>query len=204
MRARLSCVLPSSLPSSWAPHRLTGACLHAQITQVVKGYQSDGGLSNLLNSLSIPYPTTAVHIGRRVHGLPELIEQHNEAVEQLEHVLTSYFEKGAKSRPTIRVGANGKKRSCAAGGERVDAIDYLTGRIKRLEDRVEQARQTLGDRKPENYGFASFESVPYAHMVARTLDGKRKHKAHFELAPQPHDILWKVRCAHLRLHAELM
>lgn len=51
----------------------------------------------------------------------------------------------------------------------------------------------IDEKKAENYGFASFESVPYAHLVARKLAGKRKMGAHFELAPVPKDIIWEVR-----------
>lgn len=46
------------------------------------------------------------------------------------------------------------------------------------------ARQQIHEKKPENYGFASFESVPFAHIVAKTLHGKRRLGSHFELAPQ--------------------
>lgn len=34
--------------------------------------------------------------------------------------------------------------------------DYLTEKIKRLEERVELARHQIHERKAENYGFASF------------------------------------------------
>lgn len=44
-------------------------------------------------------------------------------------------------------------------------------------------RAQIHERKAENYGFASFESVPYAHIVAKTLHGKKKQGAHFDLAP---------------------
>jgi len=37
----------------------------------------------------------------------------------------------------------------------------------------------------------SQESVPYAHIVAKTLLGKRRHNAQFELAPQPSDLIWQ-------------
>ena len=43
------------------------------ITGIHKANQSDLGLQQLLQNLRVPYPTTAVHIGRRVGELPELI-----------------------------------------------------------------------------------------------------------------------------------
>lgn len=76
------------------------------------------------------------------------------------------------------------------GGKKVDAIDYLTTKIQRFEERVEVTRQQIGEKKPENYGFCSFESVPFAHIVAKKLAGKKKRGAHFELAPMPQDLIW--------------
>ncbi|GAA6005269.1 uncharacterized protein JCM10292_005362 [Rhodotorula paludigena] len=159
------------------------------VTHVAKKYQTDAGLAGLLASLNIPYPTTAVHIGRRVGALPALIKKHNETVKELEEVLTTYLrhpDHVPTSRPTKRIGGK-----FGLGGQTVDSIDYLTEKIKRLEERIEAARAQIHERKPENYGFASFESVPYAHIVAKTLLGKRRHNAYFELAPQPSDLIWE-------------
>lgn len=159
--------------------------LHARsllITSVSKRAQTDQGLSALLSSLNIPYPTTAVHIGRRVGALPGLIEKHNDAVKELEEVLTTYF-KNPDNLPTNRP----KKKLggwMGMGGQSVDAVDYLTEKIKGLDSKIEIARQQIHEKKPENYGFASFESVPFAHIVAKTLHGKRRLGSHFELAPQ--------------------
>lgn len=112
--------------------------LHARsllITQVGKKFQTDAGLNALLQSLNIPYPTSAVHIGRRVGVLPALIKKHNETVKELEEVLTSYLknpEKIPAKRPMKKLGG-----WMGMGGQRVDAIDYLTQKIKTLEERVE-------------------------------------------------------------------
>lgn len=107
------------------------------------------------------------------------------------------------------------------GGKKVDAVDYLTEKIKNLDNRIEVstilcpcvsrtliltvylwsiqiARQQIHEKKPENYGFASFESVPYAHIVAKTLHGKRRLGSHFELAPQVSFICDIIPAAFLR------
>ncbi|GAA5905515.1 hypothetical protein JCM6882_004773 [Rhodosporidiobolus microsporus] len=175
----------------WFRSRAYQESLHARslmVTQVHKKYQTDAGLAQLLQSLNIPYPTSAVHIGRRVGQLPGLIKKHNEAVKELEEVLTGYLKNPDKipaKRPSKRVGG-----WMGMGGQKVDAIDYWTARIKNLDERVHAARSQIHERKAENYGFASFESVPYAHIVGKTLHGKRRHNAHFDLAPQPNDIIW--------------
>lgn len=73
-----------------------------------------------------------------------------------------------------------------------DAIEFLTAKIQRLEEKIEATREQIGDKKAENYGFASFESVPFAHVVAKKLVGKTKAGSVFNLAPSPHDIIWEV------------
>jgi len=165
--------------------------LHARslmITGVQRQYQTDEGLQGLLSGLSIPYPTTAVHIGRRVGQLPEIVESHNDAVRELEQILTTYTKGGklGPKRPTKRVGG-----FLGMGGKKVDAIDYMTAKIKRLEDMVQQHRDTITDKKSEPYGFASFAAVPYAHVVGKKLQSKRIKGCEFALAPLPSDIIWR-------------
>ena len=93
------------------------------IQSVPRKFQSDEGIRAIFQSMNMPYPTTSVHIGRRVGDLPDLIEKHNDTVRELEHVLVGYLKDGnvGKKRPTIRLGGG-----CGCGGEKVDAIDYYT------------------------------------------------------------------------------
>ncbi|CAH7672629.1 hypothetical protein PPACK8108_LOCUS7443 [Phakopsora pachyrhizi] len=159
------------------------------MTHVGPKHMSDPGLQTLLTQLQIPYPTTAVHIGRRVGNLPTLIEKHNQTVRDLEQVLATYLKNGKISpkRPIAHIGSN----FLGLGGKRVDAIDYYTAKIKALELRIQSAREAIMDRKPENYGFASFAAVSYAHIVAKKLGSKRIKGVAFSLAPAPHDIIWE-------------
>lgn len=93
------------------------------VQHVPKKLQTDEGLQSLFETLRVPYPTTAVHIGRRVGNLPELIEYHNQAVCELESFLVMYLKDGqiGKNRPTIRKGG-----FMGIGGKKLDAIDYWT------------------------------------------------------------------------------
>lgn len=77
----------------------------------------------MFDSTKMPYPTTSVHIGRKVGKLPELIEYHNQTVRDFEQVLVKYLKGGkiAKKRPTITIGA-----TCGIGGSKKDAIDFYT------------------------------------------------------------------------------
>lgn len=112
-----------------------------QILHVPKKLQSDEGITTIFESVQVgtlsffslsflcsldhkvPYPTTSVHINRRVGKLPELIEYHNTTVRELEQVLVSYLKGGkiAKERPTVRIGG-----WLGMGGNKMDAIDFYT------------------------------------------------------------------------------
>lgn len=93
------------------------------ITGVPKQLQSDDGIRAIFQSIQVPYPTTSVHIGRRVGRLYELIEYHNNTVKELEQVLVKYLKGGkiGKKRPTIRL-----RGFMCCGGEVRDAIDFYT------------------------------------------------------------------------------
>lgn len=93
------------------------------VMQVPKKLQSDEGIRAIFESVQVPYPTTSVHINRRVGKLPHLIEYHNNTVRELEHLLVRYLKGGkiAKERPTIRIGG-----WLGMGGVKMDAIDFYT------------------------------------------------------------------------------
>ncbi|KAI0251134.1 DUF221-domain-containing protein [Lactifluus subvellereus] len=155
---------------------------------VQKKFRSDEGIRAIFDSVQIPYPTTSVHVGRRVGNLPQLIEVHNNTVREFEQVLVRYLKGGriAKKRPTIRLGG-----FLGIGGEKRDAIDYYTEKLKRTEHAVEAYRAQIDTRKAENYGFASMAAVPYAHVVAQLLERKRPKGTEISLAPNPKDLIWK-------------
>ena len=159
------------------------------ITDVTKRYQADNALGAVLSELKMPYPTTEVHIGRRVGVLPDLIEKHNDLVRELERVLAKYLKNPNQlpaKRPTKTIGG-----FLGIGGERVDAIDYLTNQINRVEAAVMHQRETIQQKQPEMYGFASLAAVPYAHAAAKVLRGKKPGGMRIALAPPPTGIIWK-------------
>ncbi|RXW14887.1 hypothetical protein EST38_g10967 [Candolleomyces aberdarensis] len=159
-----------------------------QVTHVPKKVQTDDGLRGIFDGLGMPYPTTSVHIGRKTGRLPELIEYHNTTVQDFERVLVQYM-KGGKlkaKRPTVpeRGGAG------CCGGRKNDAIESYSRKLKKIEEAVEEHRDKIDDEKPKNYGFATLASVPYAHIVARKLEGKHFKGTTISLAPNPKDIIW--------------
>ncbi|KAH9942140.1 uncharacterized protein BXZ73DRAFT_97565 [Epithele typhae] len=158
------------------------------VNNVPKKLQSDEGIRAIFESVHVPYPTTSVHVGHKIGRLPELIEYHNDAVRELEAVLVTYLKGGkiAKKRPTITIGG-----WLCFGGEKKDAIDYYTAKLQRADKAVQEFRNQIDLRKPENYGFASMAAVPYAHIVANMLKRKSPKGAAVSLAPNPKDIVWK-------------
>lgn len=157
------------------------------VMRVPKTNQSDEGIRAIFQSVKVPYPTTSVHIGRKVGRLPELIELHNKTVRELEAVLVLYLKGGriAKRRPMIRIGG-----FMGCGGVKKDAIDFYSAKLKRTEAAIEEYRAQIDTRKAENYGFASMAAVPYAHIVARMLRNKHPKGTNIALAPNPKDIIW--------------
>lgn len=93
------------------------------VLHVPKKNQTDEGIKAIFETIKVPYPTTSVHIGRKVGRLPELIEYHNTTVREFEAVLVKYLKGGSvgSKRPTIRVGG-----TCGCGGMKKDAIEFYT------------------------------------------------------------------------------
>lgn len=158
------------------------------VLRVPKKNQTDEGIKAIFDTVKVPYPTTSVHIGRRVGKLPELIEYHNTTVREFEAVLVTYLKGGklGRKRPTIRIGG-----TCGMGGVKKDAIEFYTAKLQRTEAAIEEYRRQIDTRKAENYGFASMAAVPYAHIVAKMLRNKHPKGTKIQLAPNPKDIIWE-------------
>jgi calcium permeable stress-gated cation channel len=125
-----------------------------------------------------------------VKELPKLIEQYEKAVRDLESVLSKYLKNPDRlpaNRPMCR-----PQRMFPGHrpGAKVDAIDYLTNRIRELEMKIKDVRETVNKRNAMPYGFASWDHIEEAHSVA--FAAKKKHPQHtiIQLAPRPNDIIW--------------
>jgi hypothetical protein len=172
------------------------------ITNIPEKRQSDAGLYGIFNGMQLPYPVTSVHIGKRVGHLPELIDQHNELVEEFEKMLQNHLQgKNSSSRPMITV-----EGWCGIGTRQVDAITYYTcvplflaflirplinpsTKLQHSEAAVQQYRAQVDIQHAENYGFATIASIPLAHAAARELKGMHPKGLTIKLAPNPHDIV---------------
>lgn len=134
-------------------------------------------------------PTGA--IAHNVKGLPELIEEHEEAVRELEAVLAKYLKNPDKLPPKRPKCKAHKEDRDHTSGSKVDAIDYLTSRIEKLAAKIHEARKAVGNRKVLPYGFASFPNIEQAHDLAYAARRKHPHGTTVQLAPKPSDLIWK-------------
>ncbi|MCJ1466604.1 hypothetical protein MMC07_005224, partial [Pseudocyphellaria aurata] len=161
------------------------------LTDVPAASRTDEGILRLLEGVETTERFPRTTIGRNVKELPDLIEEHEKSVRKLESVLAIYLKNPDKLpsvRPTLRPSKKYRKHN---GADKVDAIDYLTGRIRELESEIVHVRESIDKRNPMSYGFASYENIEEAHTVGYSSRKKHPHGATIDLAPRPTDLIWR-------------
>jgi hypothetical protein len=161
------------------------------VTDIPAKMRSDEGLMRLTDEVNPTGVLPKAAIGRNVKVLPDLIEEHEEAVRKLESVLSKYLKNPDNlpaQRPTIRPPR--RYRGDKVEG-RVDAIDYLTNRIRELEQEIMEIRDRVDKRDAMPYGFASWERIEQAHTVAYAARKKHPEGSNITLAPRPNDLIWE-------------
>jgi hypothetical protein len=171
--------------------------LHARtlmINDIPKDFCSDEGIGRLIDQVVPTSSFSRSAIARNVKELPELIEQHNNAVRDLEKYLSKYL-KNPDNLPKVRPVCKPSKEDPSYGsypkGQKVDAIEYLTGRIRELELEIKEVRLTVDKRNALPYGFASYEGIEETHSIAYEARNKHPRGTTIVLAPRPNDIIWK-------------
>ncbi|KAI2680772.1 hypothetical protein CBS147317_720 [Penicillium roqueforti] len=168
--------------------------LHARtlmITDIPVNSRTDEGILRLTDKVN---PTSALPraaIGRNVRDLPRLIKEHEEVVRELESVLAKYLKNPDRlpaKRPTLHPPRRQRKQF---PGGKVDAIDYLSVRIRVLEEEIKHGRASIDRRNAMPYGFASWDNIEHAHAVAWNARRKRPEGTTIALAPRPSDIIWE-------------
>jgi hypothetical protein len=84
-----------------------------------------------------------------------------------------------------------KEDRAVYGKQKVDALEYLAGRVARLEANIREVRESVDRRNPMPYGFASYTHIEDAHAVAYAARKKGPSGCSIYLAPKPHDLLWQ-------------
>ena len=173
-----------------AEYRMSLHSRTLMITEIPKPRRTDEGILRLLDnfgkSAAFPRPV----IGRDVKELPDLIEEHGETVRKLESVLSKYLKHPANlpsARPTISPSKKFRRDNAVS---KVDAIDYLTDRIRELEGEIIHVRDSIDKRNSMPYGFATYGEMEEAHTVA--LETKKQHPqgTTIRMAPRPNDLIW--------------
>ncbi|KIW08492.1 uncharacterized protein PV09_01387 [Verruconis gallopava] len=168
--------------------------LHARtlmITEIPKTLRTDEGVLRIVDEVKTTQDLPRGTIARNVRDLPELIEEHEELVQQLEKILAKYLKNPNKLPANRPLTTPSKKDPNYVKGQKVDAIIYLTSRIDELEGKINNIRLSVDQRNAMPYGFASYESVEEAHSVAYAGRRKHPHGATVRLAPRPSDIIWQ-------------
>jgi hypothetical protein len=162
-----------------------------KLTHIPQSSRTDAGIIDLIEQAKQTNDIPRTAIGRNVKDLPKLIESHNEAVRKLEQHLAKYLKNPdhlPASRPTCKVAKDDK---ASHKESKVDAIDYLTERIAKLETQIKDVRESVDMRNPMTYGFASYTHIEDAHAVAYATRKKGPGGCDVYLAPKPHDLLWQ-------------
>ncbi|KAK3679357.1 hypothetical protein LTR78_000918 [Recurvomyces mirabilis] len=168
--------------------------LHARtllLTDIPKEMRSDEGIVQITEEIKATDATPWPAIARNTQDLPELVEEHEETVRKLESVLAKYLKNPNKlppKRPTCKVSKADKSYT---KGQKVDAIEYLTSRIKELEIEIKEVRVAVDKRNAMSYGFASYDRIAEAHSAAYIARKKAPRNTVIRLAPKPNDLVWK-------------
>ena len=161
------------------------------ITDIPAASRTDEGILRLTDEVEQTSGLPRAAIARNVKELPELIEEHDKVVKELEVVLAKYL-KNPDSLPVTRPTTTpSKKYRKNNGGQKVDAIDYLTDRISELEMEIKHVRESIDKRNPMPFGFASYERIEDAHTVAYAAKKKHPQGTTIKMAPRPNDLIWK-------------
>ncbi|KAI0506247.1 hypothetical protein F5B22DRAFT_624810 [Xylaria bambusicola] len=163
------------------------------LNDIPKNMASDEGVARIIDSMVPQSSFSRTVIARNVKLIPSLIAQHDHTVRKLEKVLAKYL-RDPQNLPPSRPQCYPSKKDPSYGtypkGQKIDAIDYLTQRIRELELEIKEVRSTLDRRNTYSYGFASYDDISEAHAIAYTLRKKKPQGATVVLAPKPNDIIW--------------
>lgn len=166
---------------------------HLQLTNIPKNQCSDEGIARIIDEVvpSSSFARTAV--SRDVKDLPQLIAEHDHMVRKLEKVLAIYM-KDPENMPAARPLCYPSKRDPAfstyPAKTKIDAIEYLTQRIRTLEVHIAEVRRGVDRRDTMPYGFASYSDIVETHNIAYACRKKKPQGTVIRPAPRPNDIIW--------------
>ncbi|KAH0525580.1 hypothetical protein TsFJ059_007929 [Trichoderma semiorbis] len=154
---------------------------------------SDEGIARIIDGVAPNSSFARTAIARNVKDLPDLIAAHDRAVRKLEKVLAIYLKnpQSLPPRPTCKPSRKDRSYGTYPKGQRLDAIEYYTQRIRELEVEIKEVRASVDKRSSMPFGFASYSDVSEAHEIAYITRKKKPHGTTIKLAPKPIDIIWQ-------------
>lgn len=164
-----------------------------QLYDIPKKLSSDEGIARLIDEVAPNSSFSRTAIARDVKILPKLVEQHEKCVRKLEKVLSKYLKDPHSlpaARPVCSPSKSDPSYSTYPKGQKVDAIEYLTQRIKTLEYEIKEVRTSVDKRNTRPFGFASYSDISEAHSIAYAARKKKPQGAIIKLAPRPSDVIW--------------
>lgn len=164
-----------------------------QLYDIPKRMSSDEGIARIIDTVAPNSSFSRTAIARDVKELPVLVDEHNKVVRQLEKVLARHLKDPHNipaARPMCLPSKKDRSYATYPKGQKVDAIEYLTQRIKQLEFEIKDARISVDKRNTRPFGFASYSDIGEAHAIAYTGRKKKPEGATLKLAPRPSDIIW--------------
>lgn len=170
--------------------------LHARtliVRDLAPDLRNEQGVVRVTDELNPTGVQPKITGGRNVKDLPDLIEEHEEQVRALESVFAKYLKNPDRlpaKRPTMKPSAKSRYSGPSSNGK-VDSIDYLTERIRELEEEINGVRERVDKRAAMPYAFASWDHIAQAHSVAFASRNKTPLGARLDLAPRPTDLIWK-------------
>lgn len=170
--------------------------LHARtlmIYDIPKKLTSDEGIARLIDEVAPNSSFSRTAVARDVKVLPKLVEEHEKVVRKLEQVLSKYLKDPHNlpaARPTMSPSKKDPAYATYPKGQKVDAIEYLTQRIKTLEYEIKDVRTSVDKRSTKPFGFASYSDISEAHAIAYMARNKKPQGATVKLATRPSDIIW--------------
>ncbi|KAG9253466.1 uncharacterized protein F5Z01DRAFT_623437 [Emericellopsis atlantica] len=170
--------------------------LHARtlmLFDIPKQGRSDEGIARMIDEIVPNSSFARTAVARNVKYLPDLINQHDNAVRKLEKILAKYLKDPNQlppGRPTCRPSKKDRSYGSYPPKQRIDAIEYYTQRIRALEVEIKEVRASVDKRGSIAYGFASYTDIVEAHNIAYACRKKKPHGATVRLAPRPNDIIW--------------
>jgi len=138
----------------------------------------------------------AVHIGRRKSGRHQiapslghtLIEEEGEAADATENgnlLGQTHVTPWEKPRPTTRIWYGFWNLQ----SKKVDAIDYLQEKLRKLDAKILEARKKDYEATP--IAFVTMDSIPACQMAVQALLSPSPMQLLAQLAPAPTDIIWR-------------